>query len=55
VSFHPKGSNGKDGLSVVAFYANQTLVEKLTETISAASVGFIYGKRNGCQLRMLFV
>jgi hypothetical protein len=28
VSFHPNGSNGRDGLSVVAFYANQTLEEK---------------------------
>lgn len=28
VVFYPNGSNGKDGLSVVAFYANQTLAEK---------------------------
>lgn len=28
VAFHAHGSNGKDGLSVVAFYANQTLEEK---------------------------
>jgi len=28
VAFHANGSNGKDGLSVVAFYANQTLEEK---------------------------
>jgi len=28
VVFYPKGSNGRDGLSVVAFYANQTLIEK---------------------------
>lgn len=26
--FYPNGSNGKDGLSVIAFYANQTLAEK---------------------------
>ncbi len=28
VAFHPHGANGKDGLSVVAFYATQTLEEK---------------------------
>lgn len=28
VAFHPHGVNGKDGLSVVAFYATQTLEEK---------------------------
>ncbi len=28
VIFHPHGSNGKDGLSVVALYANQLLLEK---------------------------
>lgn len=28
IAFNPKGSNGKDGLEVVAFYANQTLMEK---------------------------
>jgi thymidylate synthase len=28
VAFHPHGTNGKDGMSVVAFYANQTVVEK---------------------------
>jgi len=28
VAFHPQGANGKDGLSIVGFYANQTLVEK---------------------------
>lgn len=28
VVFYPNGSNGKGGLSVIAFYANQTLAEK---------------------------
>jgi hypothetical protein len=28
VVFYPNGAHGKDGLSVVAFYANQTLAEK---------------------------
>jgi hypothetical protein len=28
VVFHPNGTHGKDGLSVVAFYANQLLLEK---------------------------
>lgn len=28
VVFYPNGSNGDDGLTVVAFYANQTLAEK---------------------------
>ena len=28
VAFHPNGANGKDGLSIVAFYATQTLEEK---------------------------
>ena len=28
VVFHTKGSNGSDGLEVVAFYANQLLFEK---------------------------
>ncbi|GAB7027547.1 hypothetical protein JCM15764A_27950 [Geotalea toluenoxydans] len=28
VAFHPHGTNGKDGMSIVAFYANQTVVEK---------------------------
>lgn len=28
VAFYPKGTNGKDGLSVIASYANQTVVEK---------------------------
>lgn len=28
VVFYPNGANGKDGLSVIAFYANQTLAEK---------------------------
>lgn len=28
VVFYPNGSNGEDGLTVVAFYANQTLAEK---------------------------
>jgi hypothetical protein len=28
VVFHPKGINGSEGMTVVAFYANQLLVEK---------------------------
>lgn len=28
VVFHPLGTNGSGGLSVIAFYANQTLIEK---------------------------
>ncbi len=28
IAFHPNGANGVDGLSIVAFYANQTLMEK---------------------------
>jgi hypothetical protein len=28
IIFHPNGANGKDGLSVVALYANQVILEK---------------------------
>jgi thymidylate synthase len=34
VVFYPNGANGADGLTVVAFYANQTIVDPINETMS---------------------
>ncbi len=28
IAFHPKGKNGEEGLEIIAFYANQLLIEK---------------------------
>jgi len=52
VSFHPNGSNGKDGLSVVAFYANQTLIEKAYGNyLGLHRLGLFMAKEMGIQLK----
>jgi len=52
VSFHASGSNGKDGLSVVAFYANQTVVEKAYGNyLGLYRLGMFMAKEMGIQLK----
>lgn len=52
VVFYPNGSNGKDGLSVVAFYANQTLAEKAYGNyLGLYRLGRFMAKEMGIQMK----
>jgi len=52
VAFHANGSNGKDGLSVVAFYANQTVQEKAYGNyIGLYRLGLFMAGEMGLQLK----
>jgi thymidylate synthase len=51
VAFHAKGTNGEKGLSVIAFYANQTLVEKAYGNyLGLYRLGIFMAKEMGLQL-----
>lgn len=52
VAFHANGSNGKDGLTVVAFYATQTLEEKAYGNyLGLHRLGMFMAKEMGLQLK----
>jgi len=52
VVFYPVGSNGEDGLSVVAFYANQTLAEKAYGNyLGLYRLGMFMAKEMGIELK----
>jgi thymidylate synthase len=52
IVFYPNGSNGKDGLSVVAFYANQTLAEKAYGNyLGLYRLGRFMAKEMGLQMK----
>lgn len=52
VVFYPNGANGKDGLSVVAFYANQTLAEKAYGNyLGLHRLGRFMAKEMGIQMK----
>lgn len=52
VAFHANGSNGTDGLSVVAFYANQTLEEKAYGNyLGLHRLGLFMAKEMGLELK----
>ncbi|MDA8163051.1 MAG: hypothetical protein M0022_09155 [Desulfobacteraceae bacterium] len=52
ISFHANGPNGRDGLSVVAFYANQTLEEKAYGNyLGLHRLGVFMAKEMGLQLK----
>lgn len=52
VVFYPNGSNGKEGLSVVAFYATQTLAEKAYGNyLGLYRLGSFMAKEMGLQLK----
>lgn len=52
VVFYPNGSNGKDGLSVIAFYATQTLAEKAYGNyLGLYHLGLFMAKEMGLQLK----
>lgn len=52
ISFHANGPNGKDGISVVAFYANQTLEEKAYGNyLGLQRLGLFMAKEMGLHLK----
>ena len=52
VAFHANGSNGKDGLSLVAFYATQTLEEKAYGNyLGLHRLGIFMAKEMGMHLK----
>ena len=52
VVFYPNGANGKDGLSVIAFYANQTLAEKAYGNyLGLYRLGRFMAKEMGIQMK----
>lgn len=52
IAFHPVGANGKDGLSVVAFYANQTMKEKAYGNyLGLYRLGLFMAKEMGIKLK----
>lgn len=52
VVFYPNGANGKEGLSVVAFYATQTLAEKAYGNyLGLYRLGLFMAKEMGLQLK----
>ena len=55
VAFYANGSNGKNGLSVVAFYATQTLEEKAYGNyLGLYRLGVFMAKEMGLQLKEVF-
>lgn len=52
VVFYPNGSNGKEGLSVVAFYATQTMAEKAYGNyLGLYRLGLFMAKEMGTELK----
>ena len=52
IAFHPRGTNGQEGLSVVAFYANQLLLEKAYGNyLGLTRLGHFMAREMGLQLR----